>query len=154
MDAIVGLPARTWETARGSIATWAPARGMFVTRVIGHVDAEIAGRMISGGNDVVARDGKLIGFHDWSGVTSYDSACRQQLTQWGFDIRNDVERVHFLVTNKLVRMGVSVASIVLLGMLVAHDDAVTFETQLASEIEKRKIAPRPRRSSGFGSNKL
>lgn len=127
---------------------------MFVTRVIGHVDAEIAGRMISGGNDVVARDGKLIGFHDWSGVTSYDSACRQQLTQWGFDIRNDVERVHFLVTNKLVRMGVSVASIVLLGMLVAHDDAVTFETQLASEIEKRKIAPRPRRSSGFGSNKL
>jgi len=154
VDTIVGPPARTWETARGSVATWAPASGVYVTRVVGHMEAEIANRIISAGNDVIARDGKLIAFHDWSAVTGYDSACRQSLTQWGYEIRGQVERVHILITNKLVRMGVSVASIVLLGMIVSHDEAATFEAQLQAAIDARKKAPRARRPSGFGSGML
>ncbi len=84
---------------------------------------------------------RLIAFHDWEALTSYESEARTALTTWGFDIRSGVERVHILVRSKLVRMGVSVASIVLVGMIVAHGERTKFDRELFAALAARKPGP-------------
>ncbi len=58
----------------------------------------------------------FVAVHEWSAMTGYDSAARAVLTDWGVRIRNEVERVVIVLSDaapKLVRMGVSVASVTL-----------------------------------------
>ena len=121
----------SWSTERGAVTTWILAPGVLVTRAEGHLDVELAQRIIHSGDVVIARFGGLTAFHDWQRIVTYDSTARAQLTKWGYDIRKDVRRVHILVGSKLVKMGVSVASLVLVGMIAAYDGRPAFERALA-----------------------
>lgn len=80
----------------------------------------------------------MLAFHDRSRLRGHESASRVRLTDWGVAIRSSVDRVHVLVASKLVRMGVAVASIVLGGMLVAHDDPVRFARELEATVRARR----------------
>jgi hypothetical protein len=140
VDAFLGPPAASKESAKGWLRAWIPAPGVLVTEAEGHIDADLVAVMIETGNEVVRQHGRLVGFHRWWGVTTYEPEARVRLTEWGYRIRRDVERVHFLVSSKLVRMGIAVASIVLVGMLVPHDDADEFEGKLRETIAARRRA--------------
>lgn len=147
MDDVLGAPSRSWKNDKAALATWSPVRCVYVTRLDGHVDDDVAQQLVKNGNDVLERGGKLVAFHDWSSVTSYDSLARKTLTDWGLAIRGDVLGVHIYVTNKIVRMGVSVASMVLTGMLVSHADPAAFRACMREEIERRRAL---RATGSFG----
>jgi hypothetical protein len=134
----LGEPEAEKRTSRGALAAWIPAPGVMVTRAEGHIDVELAALFIHTGNEVVRRHGKLLGFHHWWSVNGYDTDARTRLTEWGYRIRGDVERVNFLVSSKIVRMGISVASIVLVGMLVPHDDPAAFEALVHRTVAERR----------------
>jgi hypothetical protein len=91
------------------------------------METMFAERIVQSGTAVVSRYGSLHAFHDWEHITGYESKARVRLTKWGTDIRSDIQRVHVLVGSKLVKMGVSVASIVLGNMIIAYDDRAKFE---------------------------
>lgn len=126
----------SWSTARGSVTTWVLAPGVLVSRGQGHLDTELAGHIVESGDAVIARYGTLVAFHDWQKIETYDSNARARLTSWDYRIRQDVERVHILVASKLVKMGVSVASLVLVGMIVAYDDRSRFEVALRETLHR------------------
>lgn len=134
----LGPPRGTWTTGRGEVSTWILAPGLFATRATGHIELELSSKIVAAGNDVIREHGKLLAFHDWQGLLTYESDARKQLTDWGVAIRGKVERVHLLTGSKLVRMGVAVASIALGGMLTAYDDRRAFEKLLAEAIAARQ----------------
>jgi hypothetical protein len=119
-----------WETPRGSVTTWVLPPNLLVTKADGYMDASLADRIVESGNAVVARYGSLLAFHDWQAITGYESAARVRLTTWGNEIRAKIQRVHVLVGSKLVKMGVTVASLVLGNMLMPYDDRARFEAKL------------------------
>lgn len=138
----LGRPFGAWETAKGSVRVWIPAGGVFVTQASGHIDRSLVQHVVEAGDVCVRQHGTLLGFHEWSGVRSYDSDARTHFTDWGVRIRREVEQVHFLVASKIVRMGIAVASIVLVGMLVAHDDPAEFERLAREAVWKRERGSR------------
>lgn len=137
----LGPPRGAWKTTRGDAAAWVPASGLLVTRATGHLDAELASKLIAAGNDVVREHGTLLAFHDWQKITTYDGDARKLLTTWGVSIRGKVERVHILTGSKLVRMGVAVASIALGGMMVAYENRTVFEVLLRAGIVAKGAHP-------------
>lgn len=143
MDAFLGARVDEHRGPRGSVALWMPAPGVLVTRAEGHFHAEMAGAVVAAGNRVIEAHGTLLAFHDWQDVKTYDSETRAKLTDWGYAIRKSVERVHVLVGSKLVKMGVSVASIVLVGMLVGYDEREAFEATLREAVRERRRARVP-----------
>ncbi len=75
-------------------------------------------------DQVVAKAGSIEGFHDWSELVGYESESRRAVTDWSLSHRSDVVRVHVHVTQQLVRMGVSVTSMVV-PVLKSYDSRTT-----------------------------
>jgi hypothetical protein len=128
--------ASTFETPRGRLTVASPAPGVLQTIATGHVDVAMADRIIAAGERVLAESKPLFGFHDWEGLTGYETECRKRLTEWGMRIRADVGAVHVLVRSRLVAMGVSVASLALQGMIVPYTERPPFEIALAAHLRK------------------
>jgi hypothetical protein len=126
----------SWQTPRGALRTWV-LPGIFVTRLEGHMDLALTEHLIESGDTVISRYGSLTGFHDWQRAETYEARARLRLTSWGVEIRKHVVRVHILTGSKLVKMGVSVASIVLVNMLVGYDDRAQFENALREAVDAR-----------------
>ncbi|MEW5853457.1 MAG: hypothetical protein AB2A00_32070 [Myxococcota bacterium] len=107
---------------------WSPARGIYCTAVSGHVDMECVQLLERGWMQTFERSGSsVVTFHDWSGVTGYETDARVQYTKWSEPIMKDVAMVHILLQSRIVAMGVSVANIVLGGKLKATSDRAAFE---------------------------
>jgi hypothetical protein len=140
MDASLGPPLREFSSTRGALTIWMPAHGLLVTRSEGHIDSALATAFIAAGNDVVSKDGRLMGFHDWLNVNNYASDARNRLTQWGYDIRANVDHVYFLTGSPILRMGIAVASIVLKEMLIVFTDRGAFEQELRAALRERRNA--------------
>jgi hypothetical protein len=139
VSARLGEPIGTWKTTRGEVRIYAPSPGLYVTWSRGHLCTTLANEIIQAGNRLLETEPTLEVFHDWEAGESYDSAARLGLTKWGVDVRNRVTKVHVLVKSKIVKMGVAVASIALVGMLESHADRRSFEASL----ERARRAARP-----------
>jgi hypothetical protein len=129
-----GLPIGTWESSRGEVRVFGPARGIYLTYARGHADGIMANGIVESGNLLLESNPKLEVFHDFEGLDSYETEARVRLTQWGIDIRHRVTRIHVLVRSKLAKMGVAVASIALAGLIKAYDDRAEFESALDAAI--------------------
>jgi len=57
-------------------------------------------------------DGRVLGFHDWFQMTGYDTASRNQLTEWSLR-RSALAQINIGTRAKLVSMGVTVAALAL-----------------------------------------
>jgi hypothetical protein len=113
-----------------------PAPGVFHTVIVGYTQAEEARQIIAAGDRVIAEAGMLVAFHDWEAMTGYHTESRVLLTEWGLRIRAQVEKVHVLVRSRVVAMGVSVASLVLRGMLVSYTQRAAFEAAFARRLKE------------------
>jgi hypothetical protein len=111
-DEFWGRPVETFADAGGEMAVGSPAPGLLCTRAKGRASGAMATFFLDACDRVVAKAGSIEGFHDWAGLVGYESACRKAVTDWSLAHRNDVRRVHVHVTQQLVKMGVSVTSIV------------------------------------------
>ena len=130
----LGTPIGTRPEPRGTLRLWIPASGVFVTECTGHMSLQFAKDIVERGQAEFERMGRLAIFHDWEKLATYDSPARPLLTDWGLSLRRSPVTVNLLIGSKLVRMGVSVASIALGGMLIAHPNRAAFEAALRSSL--------------------
>ena len=97
---------------RGLLCVWRqPNQRLYSTRVIGHLSVGLAQRIIDY-VDPLFEGGRVLGFHDWFEMTSYDTASRNQLTAWSFR-RSALAQINIGTRAKLVSMGVTVAALAL-----------------------------------------
>ena len=101
------------------------------------------GRRITDFLDATEVD-RYLAFQDWWDVASYESSARYDLTQWVRANRERMVEGHILARSKLVKMGVTVANITVLGHLVLHEEKAPFARALAQARAQR--SPGMRRS--------
>ena len=118
-------PIERFSDACGEMALGSPAPGVLCTRAAGRASAAMAEFFLAKCDQVVGRAGTIEGFHEWSGLVGYEPACRSAVTDWSLKHRSQVTRVHVFVTQRLVRMGVTVTSLVV-PMLESHESRVSF----------------------------
>ena len=87
---------------------------------------EFAEAYIEVGNAVLAGSERVIGLHDWSEMTGYDSGVRVKVTAWGMKVITRFDAIHVFSRSSVVRMGVSVANIALGGSVSVHSSAEAF----------------------------
>ena len=104
-------PVERFSDGSGELALGSPAPGLLCTRATGRASPAMAEYFVEAGKKVVAKAGWIEGFHDWSGLVGYAPECRRILTEWNVGHRDQIKRGHLFVTQKLVRMGVTVVSI-------------------------------------------
>jgi hypothetical protein len=101
---------------RGEIWVWRLAPSIYASRVQGHLERDMAQAIIDLASPQYAA-GAVSGFHDWFGMTGYDSRSRVDLTGWIMEHRSQT-RLCIGVKSRLVAMGVSVANLALGGNLI------------------------------------
>lgn len=138
MLASLGRAYSVVDTPRGTLSIWLPRPGLLATHASGHLSLAQIHAIIAAG-DQTRGEGTLLAFHDFFEVQTYDSAARTAMTAWGFRIRASVERVHFAIGSRLVRMGISVASMALGGMLVTYDAVAPFEAELTDALTRARV---------------
>lgn len=104
---------------------WRPTRGLLITRVIGHADIALLDFYETQAEREMA-GGPLRVFHDWSDLTGYEPAVRDELKRWGKLHARDFIGVHYLVRSKVVAMLISVAALSLGRDLDATTDRTSF----------------------------
>jgi len=113
---------------RGMLVWQEPAPGVLVLRYEGHLVVEAAKQILTARAQAVRNArGPVQEFHDWWDMPSYDSGSRTLLTEHTIQDRARLAGVHLLVSSKIVRMGVTVASIPLGGLLVPYEARSLFE---------------------------
>ncbi len=124
------------ESARGTLRLQLGDSGLLIGTVNGHYGAELLPNYVEAMN-TAARAGRMLAFHDWEEMETYDSECRKVMTDWTLRHRHMVERGHILVRSKLVSMGVTTASL-LIGsdLIVAYTQRSAFEAVLRPHLHR------------------
>ncbi|MGC4087217.1 MAG: hypothetical protein QM756_04795 [Polyangiaceae bacterium] len=100
------------QEARGQLRIWRqPTTLIYSTRVNGHLSVTLARKIIEY-VDPLFSEGRVLGFHDWFEMTSYDSASRNELTSWSLR-RSALAQINIGTRSTLVSMGVTVAALAL-----------------------------------------
>lgn len=123
-------------TPTGTARLWALSPTVYVSSVTGHMvhaHADLFERFAE--QRLLRARGKLNVFHDWMGMTGYESRCRQRLTSWSLAHLDDFDEVHLAQRSKLVAMGVQVANIVLKGKIRTHSSLARLESELRRVLE-------------------
>jgi hypothetical protein len=121
---------KRFEFPKGELAFEAVGRSVLAFRFRGHLEEAAARKIIELRTAALDTSTSVEEFHDWWGMTSYDSVSRTLLTDDSLERRKLIDHIHLLVLSKLVRMGVSVASIVLGDQIVSYGERRTFERAL------------------------
>jgi len=122
---------------RGHLRWWSPAPSVYCTIVTGHFCTAGVGPILQGFVDVAARHpGHLVDtFHDWSGLTGYDSDARIAYVEQARPQMSRVGIIEALVTSRIVAMGFEVARIALGTGLKGISDRATFEAHRQAAID-------------------
>ncbi len=139
--------ALVFQSPLGVTRIWSPAPTMMVTQVVGSLSTEAAVAMSAELRRLVMVDGRHIGFHDWEGMTDYETASRVELTAAVRETISVVDGVHFLVTSKVVSFGIQAANIIL-KIIQLHQTRASFENALRDALRRRarNFTDRPPRS--------
>lgn len=133
----------TWRTSRGRVKAWNPARGLLLVEGHGHLDESFAKEIMRAGDEILDDAGRLCIMLDFEHTLTYDSAARTDLTGWVLGMRDRCDGVHVLVESKLLRMGVSVASLALGDLLASHPNRASLLVELNRRTRARP-STRPR----------
>ena len=138
----LGTDVQEYATSRGVARFWTLAPNVYVTSVSGHMEEAHAEAFERYGAERLRQSpGKLCVFHDWIGMTGYDSVCRQRMTAWSVPRLSHYAEVHLAVRSKIVAMGVQVANIALRGIMRAHQDRLPLEVELKRVMRTVALAP-------------
>ena len=117
----------------GALEIFLPRPSVLITRATGRLSGAMAHAWIGAGDPIFRRGAVLTTFHDWDELTSYDSSARRLLTGWLLANTKQVKSADFLVSSRLVAMGVSAANLAttLAGLaMTAHTARSSFEQAL------------------------
>jgi hypothetical protein len=128
------------EEERGRLQVFLPHQDLCVSVVHGYLSLAMARRWI----DVLDRQfrwgARFDTFHDWDAMDGYDSSARQALTSWVVGSLGNIRSAHFLVRDRIVRMGVASANVAtsFAGLRMhIHSDRERFEGELARQLGAR-----------------
>jgi len=128
----LGAPMRRIVSARGEMwIWWRPGMRAFVTAATGHGTAELGTPFLAELEKASAL-GACEVWDDWSRITSYEAALRVQITDWTRARPELAKNCHILVGSKLIAMGLSVANMLLGGVMDVRSDRAAFERALTA----------------------
>jgi len=87
------------------------APGLVRTLLVGHATPDLLQTIIDAVETEIQKGQRPAVFHDWEGMTGYDSKARVSMTQWYAKVRKQVTGVHVLTKSRLVAMGVQVVAL-------------------------------------------
>lgn len=111
------------RSERASFDAENPAPGILVVTVAGYGDDDVAGLLVDCVERMVSTFGTYEAFHDWSGMTGYSTSARVRLTEL---VRKQRTKVSLFFENRIIAMGVSVASLAV-PTLTSFNDRRAFE---------------------------
>jgi hypothetical protein len=125
-----------------TVQLWWPAPGFMASRVLGHLDVAAARFLASSLQEHGARSAtaRLVGFHDWSRMTDYDSDARVLLTAATGATIGHSDGIHLLVQSPLVAFDIRTAGVALTNVFV-YSARGAFERRLASTLRRVSNAP-------------
>ena len=140
------------EDTRGTFSLFAPVTGVSLTRSRGHLSLPMVQGWMEAIEPELQRGVVFDSFHDWEEMESYDSEARRVLTGWALRSRANVRTTTFLVSSRLVAMGVSTASLAtaLVGMTMK---ATRERSEFESAFEQRCREQRTAGKSGRGGER-
>ena len=118
-----------WKTENAEIRVWSPGPGLVATRLRGVADRQIVPHFIEPITRVLATGHRFKAFHDWEGLTGYDTEARVRIATWGVRFVRQIERIHILVAaeSSFVRMAIAVTNVALQGTITTYYDRPAFE---------------------------
>ncbi len=122
---------------RGSLEIYLGPPDLCVTVARGHLSSSMARRWIEALDPHFLRGEVFRTFHDWEALESYDSNARRLLTTWLVANTKHVVAADFLVSSRLVAMGVSAANLMttFAGLTMdAHTERAPFEAAYAAAL--------------------
>lgn len=135
-----GVQVDQLETDGGRILVHRVRRGLLRSTVEGHIDLDIL-EVLTRTRDAESQicPNGVAYFHDWTGVSGYDSAVRAEATRYMLAIPRPYTEVHIVTRSRLVNMGVAAAmlSLQIAGRpFHAHLTVASFD----HEFERRRAA--------------
>lgn len=118
-----------WSTDTASIRVWSPGPGMVATRLRGVADRRILPHFIEPVTRILATGHRFKAYHDWEGLTGYDSEVRTRIATWSVKFVRQIERIHILVATEssFVRMAIAVTNVALHGSITTYYERAPFE---------------------------
>ncbi len=122
---------RAWESSRGKLIVRTPTRGVVVFIETGFLHDDFAEKLTTSLDAALAVASKLEIFVDAAKLEGYSPLIRIAPSDWLKAHIHQVTKQHMLVASRITRMGLSVASLALGGVLVGYTDQAAFEKELA-----------------------
>ena len=128
--------ASTHTTRLVSVRIWWLASSLMASEVKGHLDVTAARFLAHALRDRMAKDPRrLVGFHDWTGVTNYDGNARIVLTQAARESSARSDGTHVLALSALVHFGLRTADF-LLGNIHSYVARAPFEAAMQENLRR------------------
>jgi hypothetical protein len=128
--------ASAWRSERGFLEVRRPSSTVVLFIEEGYLESDFADPIAGALDAALAERGKLHIFVDAYNLDGYEPRVRTSATEWLKAHRARVEVQHMLVRSKITRMGLSVASLALGGVLQGHSARATFDAELARVVRE------------------
>lgn len=135
--------AERFEGARALGLFWQLTPNVVATRVSGHVEGSALAFYTQRVERILARGDRLRVFHDWRGISTFDSEVRAPYREWATSKDGLIEPT-FLVQSRVLSMALSVTALVIKRDLVVLSDAAEYSRRLRVAVSPRSLLP-PRR---------
>lgn len=133
------FPEQDYSGAGWKLRLESPAPGVLVTVAEGAADGALARRVVEAFDRVHDEAGGMVdAFHDWSGVTRYESEARSELVGVGVKYLSRTRSLHVLQGSRILTMGLAIANLSLGGKIVVHDTRQSFRSALSHVLGERR----------------
>jgi hypothetical protein len=127
-------PTSVLTTPTGLIALWKRPPVAY-TRVKGHLSRDNAQELLKLVESAMTPTQAVEEFHDWSEMSSYDTAAQMDLTLWTVKMRKQIKSLTIVARHPIVTMGIRVANVTLKGMIQLCESVDDFETRLTERLK-------------------
>lgn len=127
-----------WSSSRGELRIRHPAPGVVVFVERGFLAADFAPYIVRHSDRASAEGERVHIFVDGFDLEGYDPEIRNSATAWLKDNMSRVDAQHMLVRSRLAKMGLTMVSLALGGVIKGHHQRLTFERDLASAIVRAR----------------
>ena len=125
-----------WKSTRGLLRIQRPLKQVVVFIEEGHLDSDFAPLIADASNTALKCGLPLHLFVDAYDLIGYAPSVRKGPTDWLMEHKARVEVQHMLVRSKLTKMGLSVASLAVGGILKGYSSRASFRLALDETLKK------------------
>ncbi len=134
--------AEQFDGGRCNALFWQLTPTVITTRVSGHVERTALTFYTQRVDRILARGACVSVFHDWRGITTFDSDVREPYRDWAVGKEGLIEPT-FLVKSRVLAMALSVSALVIkreLAVLASHAEFAR-RLELAAQRSQSSVPP-------------